>query len=47
MPSAWQRSLHGASVLLTVHFVWFGFVILTAPSAGEALALFGQLIGRS
>ncbi len=38
-PPGLARPLYLASVLLTVHFVWFGFVILTAPSAGEALAL--------
>jgi alginate O-acetyltransferase complex protein AlgI len=42
-PPALALPIHVASVLLTVHFVWFGFVILTAPSAADALTLFMRL----
>lgn len=40
VPAGLAAPVHAGSVLLTVHFVWFGFVILTAASAGDALALF-------
>ncbi|PRY85237.1 MBOAT family O-acyltransferase [Donghicola tyrosinivorans] len=40
-----KRLLHGASVLLTVHFVWFGFIVLTTPNLSdipnEFLTVFG------
>jgi alginate O-acetyltransferase complex protein AlgI len=42
-PVAWARPLHVLSVLATVHFVWFGFVILTAPTVGDAIDLFVRL----
>lgn len=38
-----RAPVHALSVVFTVHYVWFGFVILTAPSAAEALAQFGRL----
>jgi D-alanyl-lipoteichoic acid acyltransferase DltB (MBOAT superfamily) len=41
-PPALATPLHILSVLATVHFVWFGFVILTAPTVGEALDLFAR-----
>ena len=40
VPDLLRGPLHVLSVLLTVNFVWFGFVILTAPSAGSAVELF-------
>ena len=43
---AWLRwPVHVASILLTVHFVWFGFVILTAPSIDDALTVFTRMFG--
>ncbi|NJS14738.1 MAG: hypothetical protein HC788_09210 [Sphingopyxis sp.] len=42
-PRALATPLYVLSVLATVHFVWFGFVILTAPTVGEALDLFARL----
>lgn len=43
---AWLRwPVHVASVLLTVHFVWFGFVILTAPNLTDGLAVFTRILG--
>jgi len=44
LPPALRIPLHVFSVLLTVNFVWFGFVILTAPSVAEALNLFLRFI---
>lgn len=44
-PAALRVPLHVASVVLTVNFVWFGFVILTAPSIGEALSRFARFAG--
>ena len=41
-PPVMARPLHILSVLATVHFVWFGFIILTAPSVNEALDLFAR-----
>jgi D-alanyl-lipoteichoic acid acyltransferase DltB (MBOAT superfamily) len=44
-PPGLARPLYILSVLATVHFVWFGFVILTAPSVGDALDLFRRFAG--
>lgn len=43
-PAALSGPLYVISVVFTVHFVWFGFAILTAPSAGEALALMVKFV---
>jgi alginate O-acetyltransferase complex protein AlgI len=37
------RVLHGASVLLTFHFVIFGFVLVHEPTLGQALAVYRSL----
>lgn len=38
LPKPLHTPVHILSVLVTVHFVWFGFVLLTAPTAADALA---------
>ncbi len=40
VPAVLAGPLHGVKVLLTVHFVWFGFVILTAETPLRALDTF-------
>ncbi|MEO1067272.1 MAG: MBOAT family O-acyltransferase [Pseudomonadota bacterium] len=42
-PAYLQRPLHVAKVIFTVHFVWFGFIILTAESVGAAALTFQKL----
>lgn len=37
IPAALRGPVHVLSVLLTVHYVWLGFVILTAPSFASVL----------
>lgn len=44
LPPVLRAPAYGLSVLFTVHFVWFGFVLLTAPSASEALARLGRFV---
>lgn len=45
LPPSLTLPAHVASVLLTVHFVWFGFIILTSPTLGDALTVFTQVLG--
>jgi D-alanyl-lipoteichoic acid acyltransferase DltB (MBOAT superfamily) len=40
-----QMPLHVASVLLTVHFVWFSFVLIYTPSLTEAARVYLRLLG--
>jgi D-alanyl-lipoteichoic acid acyltransferase DltB (MBOAT superfamily) len=44
-PAGLRGPLHVLSVVATAHFVWFGFIILTAPSVADALATLGRLAG--
>lgn len=45
IPSALRGPLYVLSMLLTVHFVWLGFVILTAPSFATVLDRVSLAIG--
>ena len=45
LPETALPVLHVIKVAVTVHFVWFGFVILTAGTPAEALRTFGRLFG--
>lgn len=38
------RAIYAAKVVFTVHFVWFGFVILTAEGPGQALEILGRFL---
>ncbi len=40
-----EAPIHVLSVLLTVHFVWFSFVILNAPSLPDAGRVFLRFVG--
>ncbi|WP_306118251.1 MULTISPECIES: MBOAT family O-acyltransferase [unclassified Roseitalea] len=44
LPETALPVLHIAKVAFTVHFVWFGFLILTAETPAQALVTFGKLI---
>lgn len=44
LPPVLRRPVYALSVLFTVHFVWFGFVLLTAPTAGEAVARLSRFV---
>lgn len=44
VPAALRTPLHVLSVVVTVHFVWLGFTILTIPSVPDALAGLGRLV---
>lgn len=44
VPVSVRWPLHIASVLVTVNFVWFGFVILTAGNISDALATYRSII---
>lgn len=39
-----RRVLHAASVLLTVHFVWFSFVLVRQPDLGSAAEIYGRIL---
>ena len=43
IPDPIQPVVHVAKILLTVHFVWLGFVILTADTPAAALDIFGRI----
>lgn len=45
VPEPYYPVLHVLKVAFTVHFVWFGFVILTAPTPAAALQTFQLLLG--
>ncbi|MBO6638952.1 MAG: MBOAT family protein [Roseitalea sp.] len=45
LPESTLPVLHVAKVVFTVHFVWLGFVILTAGTPGAALETYGRLFG--
>jgi alginate O-acetyltransferase complex protein AlgI len=45
LPESALPVLHVAKVVFTVHFVWLGFVILTAGTPGAALETYGRLFG--
>ena len=47
IPDALRGPFHVLAVLLTVHFVWFGFTILTVPSVPDALMQARRLLGGS
>lgn len=44
-PTMQSRAMHVACVLLTLHFVWFSFVILTTPRLADVPARFLALAG--
>lgn len=44
VPAGAHGVLHVAKILLTVHFVWFGFVILTAASPRDALSIWNTVL---
>lgn len=45
LPETALPVLHVAKVVFTVHFVWLGFVILTAGTPAQALETYGRLFG--
>ena len=47
LPETALPVVHVAKVVFTVHFVWFGFLILTAETPGAALVTFGRLVGAA
>lgn len=44
IPSVLATPFHWIKVLMTVHFVWFGFVILTAETPLEAVTIFRTML---
>jgi alginate O-acetyltransferase complex protein AlgI len=44
LPGAARGGIHALKVLATVHFVWFSFVLLDAPTLLGALHVFARLV---
>jgi len=44
VPTALAAPVHWLKVLMTVHFVWFGFVILTAETPMKAITIFRTML---
>jgi hypothetical protein len=44
-PTMAQQVSHWASVVLTVHFVWFGFIILNTPQLRDIPQEFFKIFG--
>lgn len=45
LPETALPALYVVKVVVTVHFVWFGFLILTSETPADALLTFGKLVG--